>query len=108
MLTIIIFLILIFYIDSEENVWHLCRLVKEKHKANLSECFCVFISNLKRSIPLWHQKAGQANRQGLVVWVFNKFIYYISILFYTIYTNKEYPKLLFIYLGLPCDIYPEN
>nr|CAG4636459.1 EOG090X0C0Q [Eubosmina coregoni] len=55
-------------VEREENVWHLCRLVKEKHKANLSECFCVFISNSKRSIPLWHQKAGQANRQGLVVW----------------------------------------
>ena len=65
---VFLIIIVIIHCYSEENVWHLCRLVKEQYPGILGECYAVFISNAQQSIPLWNQKAGQ-NRHGFVVWV---------------------------------------
>ncbi|XP_052801092.1 protein N-terminal glutamine amidohydrolase-like [Mya arenaria] len=51
----------------EENVWQLCNTVKSRFSDELCRCYCVFISNKEKQIPLWLQKAGK-NEEGLVVW----------------------------------------
>nr|CAG4647345.1 EOG090X0C0Q [Megafenestra aurita] len=53
---------------SEENVWHICKYFKEKEPTLLSECYAVFISNEKQSIPLWNQRASTDEQDGLVIW----------------------------------------
>lgn len=51
----------------EENVWHLCKAVKDNHPSCVIDCFCVFISNDDQTIPLWEQTASTRD-DGLVVW----------------------------------------
>lgn len=53
---------------SEENVWKLCEQVKNKHPNELSKSYAVFVSNERRTVPLWRQKAGRGEDK-LVVWV---------------------------------------
>ncbi|XP_050408163.1 protein N-terminal glutamine amidohydrolase [Patella vulgata] len=51
----------------EENVWKLCDFIKGRTPDVLSNCFCVFISNKKRQIPLWSQKHSKRDDK-LVLW----------------------------------------
>lgn len=53
---------------SEENVWKLCEQVKKQHPNELSKSYAVFVSNERRTVPLWRQKAGRGEDK-LVVWV---------------------------------------
>jgi len=59
---------LIISIFSEENVWKLCEQVKKLYPNELSKCYAVFVSNERRTVPLWRQKAGRGEDK-LVVWV---------------------------------------
>lgn len=51
----------------EENVWKLCEHVKDHHSSQLGNCYCVFISNKHKTIPLWQQKAS-SREDTLVIW----------------------------------------
>ncbi|CAH8387540.1 unnamed protein product [Eruca vesicaria subsp. sativa] len=54
---------------SEENVYLLCKTLCENGvaDANGSDLFVVFISNEKKQVPLWHQKAS-TRADGIVLW----------------------------------------
>ncbi|XP_038079174.1 protein N-terminal glutamine amidohydrolase-like isoform X2 [Patiria miniata] len=51
----------------EENVWKLCEYAQEHHQDQLEHFLAVFISNSAKTIPIWHQKAGNGPDQP-VVW----------------------------------------
>ncbi|CAN1173000.1 Protein N-terminal glutamine amidohydrolase [Linum perenne] len=53
----------------EENVYLLCKKLCENGKANEdgSDLFIVFISNEKKMVPLWNQKAS-TRADGVVLW----------------------------------------
>ncbi|KAH9679128.1 hypothetical protein WN944_024417 [Citrus x changshan-huyou] len=53
----------------EENVYLLCKKLcaNGTAEADGSDLFVVFISNEKKQIPLWHQKASQ-RADGVVLW----------------------------------------
>ncbi|XP_050382230.1 protein N-terminal glutamine amidohydrolase [Argentina anserina] len=53
----------------EENVYLVCKELGAKGiaDANSSDLFVVFISNEKKQIPLWHQKASN-RADGVVLW----------------------------------------
>ncbi|XP_077993403.1 protein N-terminal glutamine amidohydrolase-like isoform X2 [Glandiceps talaboti] len=54
-------------LKSEENVWKLCDFVRKGEVENLEKLFVVFISNERRAIPLWKQKASQSTDEP-VIW----------------------------------------
>lgn len=49
----------------EENVWMLCNHVKKNSPDVINRCYCCFISNNDKTIPLWCQKAS--NREDKMV-----------------------------------------
>ncbi|KGN59349.1 protein N-terminal glutamine amidohydrolase isoform X1 [Cucumis sativus] len=53
----------------EENVYFLCKKLCTNRLADAegADLFVVFISNEKKQIPLWHQKASK-RADGLVLW----------------------------------------
>ncbi|GAV75204.1 Nt_Gln_amidase domain-containing protein [Cephalotus follicularis] len=53
----------------EENVYLLCKKLCENGIADAegSDLFVVFISNEKKQVPLWHQKAS-ARADGVILW----------------------------------------
>ncbi|EFH56210.1 hypothetical protein ARALYDRAFT_903515 [Arabidopsis lyrata subsp. lyrata] len=53
----------------EENVYLLCKTLCENGVADAtdSDLFVVFISNEKKQVPLWHQKAS-SRADGVVLW----------------------------------------
>ncbi|KAI3471603.1 hypothetical protein Pfo_028253 [Paulownia fortunei] len=53
----------------EENVYLLCKKLSEDGiaKSDGSDLYVVFISNEKKQIPLWHQKASQ-RADGVILW----------------------------------------
>lgn len=51
----------------EENVWKICHQLKQNYAQELDKCWAVFISNKKRVVPLWKQKAGR-DEEKLVIW----------------------------------------
>ncbi|CAA7057146.1 unnamed protein product [Microthlaspi erraticum] len=53
----------------EENVYLLCKTLCENGVADAtgSDLFVVFISNEKKQVPLWHQKAS-TRADGIVLW----------------------------------------
>nr|CAG4635687.1 EOG090X0C0Q [Artemia franciscana] len=55
------------YCFNEENVWHLCSWVRTHRPEEISRCSAVFISNSKKQIPLWRQRAGRGEER-LVIW----------------------------------------
>ncbi|RUS73629.1 hypothetical protein EGW08_018602 [Elysia chlorotica] len=63
----------------EENVWKLAAHVKEKCSLReSSKCYCVFISNKSKKIPLWQQRASR-DADRLVVWDYHViFVYHES------------------------------
>ncbi|CAG5128759.1 unnamed protein product, partial [Candidula unifasciata] len=81
----------------EENVWKLCSLVQENcPSSELLKCFCVFISNDCRQIPLWHQKASK-NAERLVIWDYHViFVYHDgkNTLVYDLDTELSFPCTL--------------
>ncbi|KAJ0262486.1 Protein N-terminal glutamine amidohydrolase [Hirschfeldia incana] len=54
---------------STENVYLLCKTLCENGVADEtgSDLFVVFISNEKKQVPLWHQKAS-SRADGIVLW----------------------------------------
>ncbi|CAG2208199.1 NTAQ1 [Mytilus edulis] len=80
----------------EENVWKVCEYVKNHHPALLDNCYCVFISNKDKVIPLWQQKSSQ-REDTLVIWDYH-----------VIFIYKQSEKESFVYdldtsLPFPCD-----
>lgn len=53
---------------SEENVWKLCQDVSIRHPSELSKCSVIFVSNERRTVPLWRQRAGK-EEEKVVIWV---------------------------------------
>lgn len=53
----------------EENVYMLCKKLCTTGMANTkgSDLFIVFISNEKKQVPMWHQKAS-SRADGIVLW----------------------------------------
>ncbi|XP_017776767.1 PREDICTED: protein N-terminal glutamine amidohydrolase isoform X1 [Nicrophorus vespilloides] len=51
----------------EENVYKLCQDVVSRHYSEIQKCYAVFVSNPKRTVPLWRQRAGK-EEDKLVVW----------------------------------------
>jgi len=51
----------------EENVWKICHQLKQNSAQELDKVWAVFISNKKRVVPLWKQKAGR-DEEKLVIW----------------------------------------
>ncbi|XP_046462418.1 protein N-terminal glutamine amidohydrolase-like [Daphnia pulex] len=69
----------------EENVWHVCKYVKENHPGLLDKCVAVFISNEKQTIPLWSQKQS-TDEKGLVIWDYHViFIYHAKENYFDVY-----------------------
>ncbi|KAL2923590.1 Protein N-terminal glutamine amidohydrolase [Bienertia sinuspersici] len=54
---------------SEENVYRLCKKLCSAEIADTenSDFFVVFISNDRKQIPLWHQKASH-RADGIILW----------------------------------------
>ncbi|GAA5815779.1 hypothetical protein MFLAVUS_009294 [Mucor flavus] len=57
----------------EENIYLLCKEIKEKQNEVLEHCSVVYISNQDRMVPLWKQKAGDG--QQPVVWDYHVILY---------------------------------
>ncbi|KAI4386524.1 hypothetical protein MLD38_004452 [Melastoma candidum] len=53
----------------EENVYLLCKKLSSTGVANAdsSDLFVIFVSNDRKQIPLWHQKASKSE-DGFIVW----------------------------------------
>ncbi|KAK7506032.1 hypothetical protein BaRGS_00002754 [Batillaria attramentaria] len=78
----------------EENVWKLCEHVKLKDPAELNRCYVVFISNKKRQVPLWHQRASK-RPDRLVIWDYHVVLIYLhqdlGFLVYDLDTELDFP-----------------
>jgi len=59
----------------EENVYKICEYVRENAKSELDKCSAVFVSNKKRAVPLWRQKAGR-DEEKLVLWDYHVIFLY--------------------------------
>ncbi|XP_037068363.1 protein N-terminal glutamine amidohydrolase-like [Pollicipes pollicipes] len=59
----------------EENVWLLCRHVREKFAQELPFCHAVFISNQNQTVPLWRQRAGRTDDK-VVIWDYHVIFMY--------------------------------
>ncbi|KRX23426.1 Protein N-terminal glutamine amidohydrolase [Trichinella nelsoni] len=59
------------FICSEENVWHLSKQLISAFPA--SNCRVCFLTNCKRKVSLWHQRTGDPNFEGFVVWDYHVF-----------------------------------
>ncbi|KAL6336660.1 hypothetical protein AAG906_035974 [Vitis piasezkii] len=57
------------FLDPEENVYMLCKKLGMIGMADAegSDLFAVFISNEKKQVPLWHQKASK-RADGIILW----------------------------------------
>lgn len=53
---------------SEENVFKLCEDVARRYPGEIRNCSVVFVSNARRKVPLWKQRAGK-DEDKLVIWV---------------------------------------
>lgn len=59
----------------EENVWKLCQDVSIRHPSELCKCSVVFVSNEKRTVPMWRQRAGK-DEEKLVIWDYHVLFLY--------------------------------
>ncbi|XP_076864838.1 protein N-terminal glutamine amidohydrolase [Brachyhypopomus gauderio] len=50
----------------EENVWKLCEFVKAQETCPMDEVYAVFISNERKTVPIWKQKSSSDNEP--VIW----------------------------------------
>ncbi|XP_050230253.1 protein N-terminal glutamine amidohydrolase [Mercurialis annua] len=51
----------------EENVYLLCKKLSQNGIAEEADLFVAFISNEKKQVPLWHQKASK-RADGIILW----------------------------------------
>lgn len=51
----------------EENVYRLCKKLSLEEAVDVNDLFIVFITNEKKQVPLWHQKAS-TRADGVVLW----------------------------------------
>jgi len=59
----------------EENVFKICQNLKDNFENELDKCYAVFVSNKKRVVPLWRQKAGR-DEEKLVIWDYHVIFIY--------------------------------
>jgi hypothetical protein len=59
----------------EENVYKICQSVSQSAASELDKCYAVFVSNKKRVVPLWRQKAGR-DEEKLVIWDYHVILLY--------------------------------
>lgn len=59
----------------EENVFKICQSLKDNSENELDKCYAVFVSNKKRVVPLWRQKAGR-DEEKLVIWDYHVIFIY--------------------------------
>jgi len=59
----------------EENVFKICQSLKDNFENELDKCYAVFVSNKKRVVPLWRQKAGR-DEEKLVIWDYHVIFIY--------------------------------
>lgn len=84
----------------EENVWKLCEYIKDQETCPVDEVYAVFISNEKRTIPIWKQKASRGGDEP-VIWDYHVVLLHV---------NKEGPGYIYdldTVLPFPCrfDVY---
>ncbi|KAJ8887947.1 hypothetical protein PR048_007431 [Dryococelus australis] len=60
---------------SEENVWKLCQEVNKTHSTELQHSHIVFVSNDRRTVPLWRQRASQEEDKP-VIWDYHVLFLY--------------------------------
>ncbi|CAO3655255.1 unnamed protein product [Mucor hiemalis] len=58
----------------EENIYLLCKEVKEKQQDLLKFCSVIYISNEDRMVPLWKQKAGEGEQP--VIWDYHVILFF--------------------------------
>ncbi|EEB10786.1 conserved hypothetical protein [Pediculus humanus corporis] len=61
--------------NDEENVWKLCEDVSQKHPTELNKCSVVFVSNERRTVLLWRQRAGR-DEDKMVIWDYHVLFLY--------------------------------
>merc|ERR1719347_336513 len=59
----------------EENVYKLCETLSANFPTEVAKCYAVFVSNRKRVVPLWKQKAGK-DEEKLVIWDYHVIFLY--------------------------------
>ena len=62
----------------EENVYKICQAIRDSREGGqeeLSKAWVVFVSNKKRVVPLWRQKAGK-DEEKLVIWDYHAVLIY--------------------------------
>ncbi|CAN4107224.1 unnamed protein product [Withania somnifera] len=66
-------------IINEENTYLLCKMLCDDGLADIdgSDLLVIFISNEKKQIPLWHQKASQC-AEGVILWDYH--VIYVQVL----------------------------
>ncbi|XP_056447442.1 protein N-terminal glutamine amidohydrolase [Gadus chalcogrammus] len=81
----------------EENVWKLCEFVNAQTPDLLREVYAVFISNERRTVPLWKQKSGPGNEP--VIWD-----YHVILLHKSSQWGQSFIYDLDSVLDCPCDL----
>lgn len=59
----------------EENVYKICQSLADTSDTELGKAWAVFVSNKKRVVPLWRQKAGR-DEEKLVIWDYHVILIY--------------------------------
>ena len=59
----------------EENVYKICQSLAASEGGELGKAWAVFVSNKKRVVPLWRQKAGR-DEEKLVIWDYHAILLY--------------------------------
>merc|ERR1719195_1562579 len=59
----------------EENVYKICQSLAATEGGELGKAWAVFVSNKKRVVPLWRQKAGR-DEEKLVIWDYHVILIY--------------------------------
>ena len=59
----------------EENVYKICQSLANTEGGELTKAWAVFVSNKKRVVPLWRQKAGR-DEEKLVIWDYHVILIY--------------------------------
>ncbi|XP_062579206.1 protein N-terminal glutamine amidohydrolase-like [Saccostrea cucullata] len=78
----------------EENVWCLCDKIQKEYPDKIEKCYCIFISNKKRAIPFWRQRASK-REDGQVFWDYHVIFIYqpsgSSAMVYDLDTTLTFP-----------------
>ncbi|KAF7691266.1 protein N-terminal glutamine amidohydrolase [Silurus meridionalis] len=83
----------------EENVWKLCEYIQHQETCPLDQVHAVFISNEKKTIPIWKQKSSGGNEP--VIWDYHVVLLHVSpqarSFVYDLDTTLPFPCLLHVY-----------